>query len=77
MGLGGEMDKHDGGPAFPWGLNGHRLGGLTFLDWFAGQALSGEMATYTTSQAEEYAEDIARRCYAVARAMVAERNKGD
>ncbi len=44
-------------------------------DWFAGQALAGEMATWETARPEDYSEKVASRCYAIADAMLAERAK--
>jgi hypothetical protein len=48
---------------------------MTLRDYFAGQALAGEMVTWTERPPEDQAELIARRCYAIADAMLAERAK--
>ena len=34
-----EPPVDNGGPAFPWGEHGVRLGGINMLDYFAGEAL--------------------------------------
>lgn len=83
------MKKDDGGPAFPGntivsveagpGFTAipvtEPVSGMTLRDWFAGQALAGEMATWTDAKPENYAEKVAARCYAMAAAMLAERAK--
>lgn len=47
--------------------------GMTLRDWFAGQALA--MAAPAYVNLPESAEILARRCFAVADAMLAERAK--
>lgn len=74
---GDEMSESidDGGPAFPLpahsGANGeqsHPIYGMSLRDWFAGQAL--EKASKGNSKT---AQDIAKRAYYIADAMLAER----
>lgn len=48
---------------------------MTLLDWFAGQALAGEMATWTVADAGQSAGLIATKCYQVAAAMITMRNQ--
>ena len=70
--------KDDGGPAFPHEeLNDdgsffsvHK--GMSLRDWFAGQALN--QATREI-WAEHKFEDVAKRCYLFADAMLEARNK--
>lgn len=72
------MSKRDGGPAFPLpaqqssGPN-KATPGMTLRDYFAGQVLAGECSTYVDQMPELNAETIARRCYALADAMLAQR----
>ncbi len=83
--------RSDGGPAFPQlevvagERDGHgdaieaytvSSGGMSLRDWFAGQALAGEMTGYQDVDATRYADAIAARCYAVADAMLAARKGG-
>lgn len=74
------MPTNDGGPAFP----GHRISaqenlgfeyrrGMSLRDWFAGQAM--REAAY--GQIKEDAKIIAEYSYAVADAMLAQREKID
>ena len=73
------MDEiDDGGPAFPWGEHGTRLGGLTMRDWFAGQALAGEMANseagvFSNTVTDAVLLKVARLHYRMADAMLAAR----
>jgi hypothetical protein len=60
------------GPENPSGFG---MGGMTMRDYFAGQALAGEMATWTENHPEAQAVKVAYRCYAMADAMLAERFK--
>ena len=69
--------KDNGGPAFPRPLSMahedavyHAQNGMTLRDWFAGQALAGEMATWTESDVSPYANSVAKRCYKIADAML-------
>ena len=48
-------------------------GGLTVLDWFAGKALQGMMASVGTS--DEHVDKLVQSAYIKAEAMLAERNK--
>jgi len=69
--------KDDGGPAFPRNERyadgdlavAHQ--GMTLRDWFAGQALAGVLANSN----DDYSEPPAKWAYAIADAMIAERNK--
>ena len=75
----------DGGPAFPfWDAMAEGANpGMTLRDWFAGQALSGELASQS-GNAGEYAtnispcllEDRAAMLWRFADAMIAAREKG-
>ena len=67
--------------AFPFAAEyGHpgACGGMYLRDWFAGQALAGEMASYAGSTADpgNYADDISVRCYKLADAMLRARTQG-
>lgn len=73
--------KNDGGPAFPFGfVTDHATvkvqEGMSLRDWFAGMALSGLIPNaawdYTSGPCNAAA---AQRCYAIADAMLAERQK--
>jgi len=81
----GEQPK-DGGPAFPYGdYNNGGEAGMTLRDWFAGQALVGELASSSTAESCEATACAARRmgrtiehhiacnCYMLADAMLAAR----
>jgi len=68
--------KSDGGPAFPvtadvltdWtGPTQQRMTGMSLRDWFAGQAIARSHMSM--------ASDLARDCYKIADAMLAERSK--
>jgi hypothetical protein len=66
------MDAPDNPPAFPRSdpdQLSHHEPGMTLLDWFAGQALA------STAIQEIDAPEIARDCYSLAEAMMAERAK--
>ena len=54
-----------------WDKNPHR-GGMTLRDWFAGQAVSGWLASYGEDQTAR-ATDVAKFAYEVADAMLAAR----
>lgn len=56
--------------AFPSSAIDDRLGGMSLLDWFAGQALLGEVGAPSRT-----AEACARHAYQIAEAMMAERAK--
>lgn len=76
------MELDTGGPAFPNSITEdpsapgerlfpyeHGLGGMTLLDWFAGQALAGNLNDGAQL------ERIAKEGYDIAAAMVAEKRK--
>lgn len=69
--------RDDGGPAFPWGEHGDRLGGMSLRDWFAGQILAGAMVH--SAGMEDAPDDVLCRLskcvYRVADAMLAARGK--
>lgn len=75
---------YDGGPAFPterftgYG-NGAgvttREGGMTLLDWFAGQALASLPISGAAS--DEAIQGAAEVAYRIGRAMIAERARGE
>ena len=77
--------KATGGPAFPEirirsGDNYNPptklyYGGMTLRDYFAAKALMGMMASRNPSTPRFHPEDDAKYVYAVADAMLAERNK--
>lgn len=71
-----DMTKpYDGGPAFPT-VAGQTVysHGMTLRDWFAGQAMAGELASWRQNTAgHEF--NIARRAYAMADAMLEARGK--
>lgn len=64
----------DGGPAFPpnagWRDNDHECRGMSLRDWFAGEALSQDDWCGT-------ADEIARRCYQLADALLRARQERD
>ena len=67
--------KDDGGAAFPpnagWRDYDPNARGMSLRDWFAGQALTGLVAAYTEVSWHALAKDA----YAIADAMLAQRNK--
>lgn len=67
-----ERFDRGGGPAFPGQDECEWFYGMTLRDWFAGQALAGEM----TRDDGGHRLDVARRCYAFADAMLRERDCG-
>jgi hypothetical protein len=72
--------KPTGGPAFPIVVGPDLYDtGLTIRDWFAGMALQGELAGQFDSTSWDHDDDstkkLAARSYAVADAMLAEREK--
>ena len=78
------MTRDKGGPAFPTHLNPapgrlmNHLQGMTLEDYFAGEALMGAVAregSLAVSRDRKQAEVTAVRCYNIAAAMVAEREK--
>jgi hypothetical protein len=70
------MTKKDGGPAFPMvgqidEFRSVAITGMTLRDWFAGQALAGVMEKYAYVRPEANAKEA----YALADAMIAQREK--
>lgn len=69
------MNINNGGPAFPAtedqmvAISSY---GMTLRDWFAGQALAGELAAQDGDGfwSDESALTLAERCYLVADAML-------
>ena len=75
------MSKDTGGAAFPthnYQDNGYKEQGMTLRDYFAAQALGGCEVTCRDDMSLSYFEpatDIAKRCFAIADAMLKERAK--
>jgi hypothetical protein len=65
------QEKSNGGPSFP---TMHHDQGMTLRDWFAGQALAGWLASFTSDDAVK-AEGCARLAYQLADAMIARRDQ--
>jgi len=64
----------DGGPAFPGSKDG--LSGMALRDYFAGQALSGLLASCAGSECGMYLEEqAATLAYGIADAMLARRQE--
>ncbi len=70
----------DGGPAYPQAYNGQHIGGSPFmevkggmsmLDYFAGQALANEVVFKSRALDGE----VATECYELAAAMLVERER--
>lgn len=67
---------NNGGPAFPLQSIGPDFApgysGMSLRDWFAGQALAGELAAQDGDGfwSDESAQTLAERCYLVADAML-------
>lgn len=71
-------NKKDGGPAFPNQSDSSGYGrapGLSLRDYFAGQALMGLIA-YNRREDDTEPEHFASRSYALADAMLKERDRG-
>jgi hypothetical protein len=74
----------DGGPAFPRSAAEHSHGGhyeqdgMSIRDWFAGHALSGQLAfsPHDSFDKTHQPEDVAVLCYRFADAMIAARKGG-
>lgn len=66
-----------GGPAFPFVTGNVVAYGMSLRDYFAGQALTGWLATYGDSPLPEgpFATDMARRLYRIADAMIEARSR--
>lgn len=82
------MATTDGGPAFPQPFGGahnaaadaYGYGGMTLLDWFAGQALAGLIAgeregNWWPNCAPDPKMAVAKEAYRRASAMLAERSQ--
>lgn len=83
--------RDNGGSAFPTHdadagtdpRNQILTGGMTLRDWFAGQALAGELANEDMGdgpfmlRSNENAKLMAERAYHIADAMLAARSKGE
>lgn len=78
-----EIEKNDGGPAFPRNITvfGHQNTidadsgiGMSLRDWFAGMALSGMCAD---SNLQDEAQAFAKVSYKISDAMLAERGRKD
>ena len=68
-----EEDVKDAGQAFP----GEFSSGMSLRDWFAGQALA-DMASVVDKDFPGFGmEQVAKECYRMADAMIAERGKAD
>ena len=83
------MSINDGGPAFPCTLDqwNDGFGGMSIRDEFAKAALAGSMASMPGGSEFPFAADVppsnwtpestvAKHCYMLADAMIAEREKG-
>lgn len=81
-----ENERKDGGPAFPYVLNGMDQPhdpGMTLRDWFAGQAINGLVSRSDTStliygkslERHEATMKLACVAYTIADAMIAERDQ--
>jgi len=79
--MSGDDTEQDGGPAFPVSLPGmgdNGASGMTLRDWFAGQALAGDLVAAGGGVPDrlpsaDYGELMARRAYFFADAMLAAR----
>ena len=69
------MTTNTGGPAFPTGTGGNTpySNGMTLRDYFAGQALASVNLGIGVS--DEYYCKTAKHCYAIADAMLKEREQ--
>lgn len=72
------MSGHDGGPAFPvmWQDGDGRWvdsPGMSLRDWFAGQALTGWLASVDVIISTSMAQKAAEQSYLLADAMLAAR----
>ena len=67
--------NNTGGPAFPTGTGGNTpySNGMTLRDYFAGQAMAAVNLGIGVS--DEYYRKTAKHCYAVADAMLKEREQ--
>jgi hypothetical protein len=70
------MARADGGQAFPSYTGGGSVMGMTLRDWFAGQALAALSGLNNSGTSFLWDSDqLAKRAYARADAMLAERAK--
>ena len=67
--------KQDGGAAFPHPLQDFEIGGVTVREYFAGQALIGELASGGWDNTSNPEKPLAEWCYKLADAMIAERDR--
>lgn len=72
--------KDDGGPAFALDCKEFQMGGQfqgSLRDWFAGMALSSGTIVRQANHAKDYLQfnEVAEQMYAIADAMIIERNK--
>lgn len=67
----------DGGPAFPTYGSATQIPGMSILDWFAGQSITGIHGTYTDFEwpPEEWHIEAAKCAYKTAIAMLNERER--
>ena len=73
-------DKPSNPPAFACASNDGHQSGMTLRDYFAGQALAGELASQGSDTGEwpdNHADDLAKRCYFLADAMLKEREQSE
>jgi len=70
------MSKDTGGQAFPSTTEQYHGDGMTLRDYFAGQALIGQISTESGvfNLGESY-KKTSKMCYIYADAMISERNK--
>lgn len=65
----------DVGPAFPTKGSREEIPGMSLRDYFAAAAITGVMNDLQVTQDEYQNEDVAKACYEIANAMIAERGK--
>ena len=67
----------DGGPAFPCGEHGSHWRGLTVRQWYAGMAIPAVIkAAIGQEFVKRQPQAMARVCFEMADAMIAEGDKG-
>ncbi len=77
------MTKDTSGPAFPipvacdadGRLLHSEINGLSLRQWYAGQALIGDLASYANREKVPSPQNAAKRAFAIADAMIAEGSK--
>lgn len=83
-----DNEINDGGPAFPgqkwWEFTQEwaPVSGMSLKDYFAAKAIAGVMSAWGMDGGSGgsngfYPEEIAKKAYAIANAMIAERSKTD